>query len=68
MGEAFCLARMTVIKNLTSNEVTVTYIATHTNHQLSINENKFVPLPSSVKQEVEEKFSRGVSIERIMDD
>ena len=54
-------------KNLASNEVTVTYIATHTNHQLSINENKFLPLPPSVKKEVEEKFSRGVSIERIMD-
>ena len=67
MGEAFCLARMTVIKNLASNEVTVTYIATHTNHQLSVNENKFLPLPQSVKKEVEEKFSRGVSIERIMD-
>ena len=67
MGEAFCLARMTVIKNLESNEVTVTYIATHTDHQLSINENKFLPLPPSVKKEVEEKFSRGVSVERIMD-
>ena len=67
MGEAFCLARTTVIKNLASNEVIVTYIATHTNNQLSVNENKFLPLPKSVKKEVEEKFSRGVSIERIMD-
>ena len=57
MEEAFYLTRMTVIKNLTLNEMTVTYIATHTNHELSINENKFLPLASSVKQEVEQKFS-----------
>ena len=67
LGETFCLARMIVKENVASCEVTVHYIATHTNHQLSIEENKFLPLPLSVKKEVGEKFSKGVSIERIMD-
>lgn len=67
LGETFCLSRMTVTEDLATKEVTVAYIATHTNHQLSLKENKFLPLPQSVKKEVGEKFSKGVSIERIID-
>ena len=61
------MARMTAMENLATNEVTVTYIATHTNHHPSIKETKFLPVPQSIRKAVTDKFVRGVSIERIMD-
>ena len=46
--------------------VEVTYISTHMNHAVGIKECKYLPLPLSVCREIQEKFSGGVTLERIM--
>ena len=46
--------------------VEVTYISTHTNHAVGIQECKYLPLPLSVRKDIQEKFSQGVTLERIM--
>ena len=63
LGDPVCLARITAMENLATNEVTVTYIATHTNHHPSMTETKFLPVPQSVRKAVTDKFIQGVSIE-----
>ena len=67
LGEKYCLARMTATKNLKTGTVSLQYIATHTNHELSLAETKHLPLPQSLKKEVQDKFAKGISLERIMD-
>ena len=47
--------------------VEVTYIATHTNHELGISESKHLPLPTSVKETMSLKLQEGIPIERILD-
>ena len=61
------MARMTARENLVTNEVTVTYITTHTNHHPSIKETMFLPVSQSICKAVTDKFVQGVSIEKIMD-
>lgn len=63
LESSFCLARMTVTTT-ESGRVHVQYVRTHTNHD---SEMRFLPLPPSVRNEVQLKFARGISIERIMD-
>ena len=43
------------------------YISTHTNHTLGIDECKHLPLPPSVKTDIQEQFAAGKSLEKIMD-
>ena len=50
-----------------AGRVEVTYICTHTNHSLGLEEGKYLPLPQSVRKEIQEKFAQGVTLERIMD-
>ena len=54
-------------ENLQTGEVTVDYVSTHTGHKPSVEECKHIPLPPSLRKEVQEKFAAGVTIERIMD-
>ena len=61
------MVKTTDIENLATNEVTVTYIATHTNHHPSMTETKFLPVPQSVRKAVTDKFIQGFNIEKIMD-
>ena len=65
--DSYCLARMTANENLQTGKVWLQYISTHSNHELSLAESKHLPLLNSVKEEVQEKFAKGISIERIMD-
>ena len=58
---------MTVVENVESGVVSVEYISTHTGHNPSVGECKHLPLPPSLRKEVQEKFSAGITIERIMD-
>ena len=58
---------MMVKKNTDTGKVRVTYIPTHTNHSLGLAECKYIPLPKSVCQEIEEKFASGIRLEKIMD-
>ena len=65
--EDYCLARMYVKHHQATGRVEVTYICTHTNHSLGLKEFKYLPLPHSVRKEIQEKFAQGVTLERIMD-
>ena len=49
-----------------SGRVGVLYVCTHTNHSLGLEECKYIPLSQSVKKEIQEKFSQGITLERIM--
>jgi len=49
-----------------SETVQVLYVCTHTNHLLGLEECKYLPLSLSVKGEIQEKFSQGITLERIM--
>ena len=66
-SDLFCLANMTVIQNIETGKVTVTYTATHTNHHLSLMECKHLPIPKSVKEKVKTMLANGVQMEKIMD-
>ena len=63
----FCLARMAVPEHLKSGRVDIRYISTHTNHELGIGECKYLPLPPSVKRDIQQQFAEGKPLERIMD-
>ena len=63
----FCIARMMVSENLKTGVVNVDYVSTHTGHKPSVEECKHIPLPTSLRKEVQEKFAAGITIERIMD-
>lgn len=65
--ESYCLARMTAIEHLSDGSVEVRYISTHTNHDPGIAECKHLPLPQSIKADVQQQFAAGISLERIMD-
>lgn len=67
MHNRFCISRMTATKNLVTGEVNVEYISTHSGHQPSRAELRFLPLPQSLHKEVQEKFAQGITIEKIMD-
>jgi len=58
---------MYVKHNQSTGKVELTYICTHTNHSLGLEECKYLPLPLSVRKEIQEKFAQGVTLERIMD-
>ena len=66
LQQSYCVARMHVKHFIKPPSVEVTYISTHTNHAVGIQECKYLPLPLSVRREIQEKFSGGVTLERIM--
>ena len=66
-AEKFCLAHMTATENSVNGKVSVKYVATHTNHQVNLEECKNLPLPRSTADEVKRMFANGVPIEKIMD-
>ena len=59
----FCLAHITATENLISRKVSVKYVATHTNHQLNLEECKNLPIPRSIADEVKRMFANGVQVE-----
>ena len=58
---------MTACENLNTRVVTVSYIATHTNHPLELKECKYLPLPKTVAVRVKTLLASGVQMEKIMD-
>ena len=60
-----CVSRMYVTR--TSNAVSVKYITTHTNHDLSLQQAKHLPLPKDVKDGITIKLSLGIPTDRILD-
>ena len=57
---------MYVKQSQPSGRVEVLYLCTHTNHLLGLEECKYIPLSLSVKKRIQEKFSQGITLERIM--
>ena len=47
--------------------VEVSYIATHTNHELGVNEPKHLQLSNTIKESMSIKLQEGLPIKRIMD-
>lgn len=65
--ENFCLARMIAVEHLKEGRVHVRYISSHTNHEVGIQECRHLPLPQSVKRDIQQQFATGVSLEKIID-
>ncbi|XP_065903839.1 uncharacterized protein [Dysidea avara] len=59
---------MYVKHRISTGNVEVDYIFTHTNHSPGLEEVKHIPIPTSVQEEIQQKFSQGVSVEKIMKD
>ena len=55
------------VDELSDATVTVTYIPAHTGHELSTQENKFLPLPQSVREVVSVQLSQGIPAKRILE-
>ena len=63
---AVCISRMYV--TLQSNGIVrVEYISSHTNHDLSLSQVKFLPLPKETKDSIAIKLNLGIPIDRILD-
>ena len=63
----FCFARITATECLSTGVVTVYYIATHTNHDLTLDECKHLPLPQSVRKTVQEMLAKDISMDKVLD-
>ena len=63
----FCTARMIATVHNTTGRVEVKYIQSHTNHELGVSEYRNLPLPNSIKEDIQQQFAAGITIERIMD-
>ena len=61
------MARMIASENIRQGKVNVRYICTHTNHELGLGECRNLPLPQSVRQEIQQQFAAGITLERIVD-
>ena len=66
-SESYCLASISVTKHMESGKVVASYIATHTNHQITLEECKHLPLPRSIKTEVQTMLANGVQVETVLD-
>ena len=55
---------MKVIQNMDTEEVTVTYISTHWNHQKQL---AHLPILTSVKLKIASKLQQGVTIQSVFD-
>ena len=65
--EQYCFSRMIVTEYLKEGKVHVLYISNHTSHDLSLQECKHLPLPPSIKADIQQQFAEGVFLERIID-
>ena len=60
-----CVSRMTVTK-LADGKIDVIFITAHTNHNPTVFEEKFLPLPQSVREEVADKLHSGIPKNKIL--
>ena len=61
-----CISRM-YVTHASDESVRVKYVSSHTNHDLSLEQSKFLPLPKDVKDGIAIKLNMGIPIERILD-
>lgn len=59
-----CSAQMKVIQDMDTEEVSVTYISTHWNHQKQL---AHLPVPTSIKLKIASKLQQGVTIHCVLD-
>ena len=52
--DTYCTARITATENLVTGKVHVRYLSSHMNHNLGLQECRYLPLPPSVKKEIQE--------------
>ena len=65
--EDYCTARMTATEHLVNGRVEVKYYSHHTNHRPDVRECRNLPLPTSVKEDIQQQFAAGTTIAQIMD-
>ena len=65
--EDYCTARMTATEYHVDGRVEVRYYSHHTNHQPDVRECRNLPLPSSVKEDIQQQFAAGITVEQIVD-
>ena len=65
--DEYCTSRIYATVDSSTGVVDVSYIATHTNHELGVSESKHLPLSNSIKESMSIKLQEGIPIERIMD-
>ena len=53
---------MTATEYHSDGRVEVKYCSQHTNHQLGVGECRNLPLPNSVKQDIQQQFVAGITI------
>lgn len=58
---------MTATEYHVDGRVEVRYYSHHTNHQPDVRECRNLPLPTSVKEDIQQQFAAGITIEQIMD-
>ena len=63
---SFCISRMTVMQER-KGKVSVRYIRTHTNHTPGIKDIKHLPLPKTVRKEIQEKYGQNIKLDSIID-
>ncbi len=66
-SDSYCLSSISVTEHMESGKVVANYVATHSNHQIFLNECKHLPLPHSVKTEVQTMLANGVQLETVLD-
>ena len=66
-GNSIIFVSLEFVDYYIDGHVTVTHITAHTNHQPGHHEDKYLPLPKSVKDEMAIKLSNGIPAERIME-
>lgn len=61
-----CISRIYVDYH-EDGHVTVTHVTGHTNHEPGLHEDKYLPLPRSIREEIAIKLSNGIPDDRIME-
>ena len=59
--EKYCMARIIATEYLKTGNVHVRYTCTYTNHDLGLEECRYLPLPQSVRKDIQQQFATGVS-------
>lgn len=47
--------------------VTVTHVTAHTNHTPGLDEEKYLPIPKSIREDIAIKINNGIPTERILE-
>ncbi len=65
--DVYCLSSITATECLGTGRVVVKYVATHTNHDLTLKQLKHLPIPASVRRKVQTMLANGVQMGKVLD-